>query len=385
MRAQKLAWQYNATPYSKMEELVGQVDAVIVAAPTHLHHEIGMYCLEHGVHTLVEKPIATTLDQARDLIQTAKLHNLVLQVGHVERFNPAVVEAVKYIENPKFLTMNRLGPYDPRMSNIGVVLDLMIHDIDLLLTLVDSEVVSIDATGLSVFSAHEDIANVRIRFANGALADLTASRASFERARFMHLFQQDAYISVDFMNARVKIYKKEKPVIESMQDLTVLYPPVQKQLPITAEILHFIDCIHTNKTPAPSGEKGSKALELALKITDKINRYDIPKTGHLHTPKPFQVVHDVAKAAQIMLDAVIRLLPGVLGNADSTTDESFENYLLEHPQYTRPIEWEGRCVPEVLLSGHHQKIADWQHREALEITERRRPDLLKKYLDSKRV
>lgn len=305
MRAQKLAWQYNATPYSKMEELVGQVDAVIVAAPTHLHHEIGMYCLEHGVHTLVEKPIATTLDQARDLIQTAKLHNLVLQVGHVERFNPAVVEAVKYIENPKFLTMNRLGPYDPRMSNIGVVLDLMIHDIDLLLTLVDSEVVSIDATGLSVFSAHEDIANVRIRFANGALADLTASRASFERARFMHLFQQDAYISVDFMNARVKIYKKEKPVIESMQDLTVLYPPVQKQLPITAEILHFIDCIHTNKTPAPSGEKGSKALELALKITDKINRYDIPKTGHLHTPKPFQVVHDVAKAAQIMLDETL--------------------------------------------------------------------------------
>ena len=285
MRAQKLAWQYNATPYSKMEELVGQVDAVIVAAPTHLHHQIGMYCLEHGVHTLVEKPIATTLDQARDLIRTAKLHGLVLQVGHVERFNPAVVEAVKYIENPKFITMNRLGPYDARMSNIGVVLDLMIH--------------------LSVFSHHEDIANVRIRFANGALADLTASRASFERARFMHLFQQDAYISVDFMNARVKIYKKEKPVIESMQDLTVIYPPVQKQLPITSEILHFIDCIKTNKTPAPSGEKGSKALELALKITDQITRYDIPKTGHLHTPKPFQVVHDVAKAAQIMLDETI--------------------------------------------------------------------------------
>ena len=124
--------------------------------------------------------------------------------------NPAVVEAVKYIENPKFITMNRLGPYDARMSNIGVVLDLMIHDLDLLLTLVPSEVESIDATGLSVFSHHEDIANVRIRFANGALADLTASRASFERARFMHLFQQDAYISVDFMNARVKIYKKEK-------------------------------------------------------------------------------------------------------------------------------------------------------------------------------
>lgn len=305
MRAQKLAWQYNATPYSKVEELVGQVDAVIIAAPTPLHHQIGMYCLQHGVHTLVEKPIAVTLDQARELIQTAKLHNCILQVGHVERFNPAVVEAVKYIEEPKFITMNRLGPYDARMSNIGVVLDLMIHDLDLLLTLVNSEVVSVDATGLSVFSKHEDIANVRIRFANGALADLTASRASFERARFMHLFQQNAYISVDFMNARVKLYKKEKPEIKSMQDLTVVYPPVKKQLPITAEILHFIDCIKTHKTPAPSGEKGSKALELALKITDSINRFDIPKTGHLHTPKPLQMVHDMAKVAQIIFGQTV--------------------------------------------------------------------------------
>lgn len=302
MRAQKLAWQYNATPYSKMEELVPQIDAVIVAAPTPLHHKIGTYCLQHGVHTLVEKPIAVTLDEARDLIQTAKLHERVLQVGHVERFNPAVVAAVKYIENPKFITMNRLGPYDARMSNIGVVLDLMIHDLDLLLTLVDSEVVSVDATGLSVFSKHEDIANVRIRFANGTVADLTASRASFERARFMHLFQQNAYISVDFMNARVKLYRKEKPEIKSMQDLTVVYPPVKKQLPITAEILHFIDCIKTHKTPAPSGEKGSKALELALKITDTIHRFDIPKTTHVHTPRPLQAVHDVAKVAQIMFD-----------------------------------------------------------------------------------
>ncbi len=305
LRAQKLAWQYNATPYSKMEELIGQIDAVIVAAPTPLHHQIGTYCLEHGVHTLVEKPIAVTLEEARDLIKTAKLHNCILQVGHVERFNPAVVEAVKYIENPKYITMNRLGPYDARMSNIGVVLDLMIHDIDLLLTLVDSDVVSVDSIGLSVFSKHEDIANVRIRFANGTLADLTASRASFERARYMHLFQQNAYISVDFMNARVKLYKKEKPEIKSMQDLTVIYPPVKKQLPITSEILHFINCIKTHKTPAPSGEKGSKALELALKITENIHRFDIPKTEHLHTPKPIQVMHDAAKAAQIMFDETI--------------------------------------------------------------------------------
>ena len=305
LRAQKLAWQYNATPYSKMEELVGQVDAVIVAAPTPLHHKIGMYCLEHGVHTLVEKPIAVTLDEARDLINAAKKHDRILQVGHVERFNPAVVAAVDYIKNPKFITMNRLGPYDARMSHIGVVLDLMIHDLDLLLTLVDSEVESVEAMGLSVFSKHEDIATVRVRFANGALADLTASRASFERARFMHLFQQNAYISVDFMNARVKLYKKEKPEINSMQDLTVEYPPVKKQMPITAEILHFIDCINTHKTPAPSGEKGSKALELALKITESINRVDIPKTVHIHTPKPLQMMQDAATAAQIVFSETL--------------------------------------------------------------------------------
>lgn len=305
MRAQKLAWANNATPYTKIEELVPQVDAVVIAAPTHLHHQIGMYCLEQGVHTLVEKPIASTLEEARDLVNRAKQKNVVLQVGHVERFNPAVVEANKYIHKPLFLTMNRLGPYDARMSNIGVVLDLMIHDLDLLLTLVDSEIESIDATGLSVFSDYEDIANVRIRFANGALADLTASRASFERARFMHLFQKDGYISVDFMNARVKIYKKEKPVINAMEDLTVLYPKVEKQMPITAELIHFMDCIRTHQTPSPSGEKGSKALELAIKIADKINRFDIPKTGHLKTPKPFQVVHDVAKAAQIIIGETI--------------------------------------------------------------------------------
>ena len=138
----------------------------------------------------------------------------------------------------------------------------------------------------------------------------TASRASFERARFMHLFQPDGYVSVDFMNARVKTYRKEKPVIESMNDVTVTYPKVEKQLPITAEILHFIACIKTAKTPAPSGEKGTKALDLALQICEKMNRFDIPKTGHLHTPKPFQAISSVARAAQAVLDETLGHLKG---------------------------------------------------------------------------
>ncbi len=310
MRAQKLAWEYNSTPYTHPEELLGQVDAVIIAAPTPLHHKLGMLFLEHGVHTLVEKPIAVTMEEARDLIQAAKKHNLILQVGHVERFNPAVVEARKYIQDPRFITINRQGPYDGRMAHISVVLDLMIHDLDLLYALVPSEVSHVEAVGLSVFSPHEDIANVRIHFENGAVADVTASRASFERARYMHVFQPEGYVSVDFMNARVKTYRKEKPVANSMSDITVNYPKVEKQLPITSEILHFMDCIRTAKTPAPSGEKGSKALDLALHILDKMNRFDVPKTGHVHTPKPLQAINTVARAAQAVIDETLGHLKG---------------------------------------------------------------------------
>ena len=310
MRAQKLAWEHNCTPYTHPEELIGQVDAVIIAAPTPLHHKLGMLFLENGIHTLVEKPIAVTMEEASDLIQAAKKNNLILQVGHVERFNPAVVEARNYIKNPRFITINRQGPYDGRMSHISVVLDLMIHDLDLIYTLVPSEVCHVEAVGLSVFSDHEDIANVRLHFENGAVADITASRASFERARYMHVFQPDGYVSVDFMNARVKTYRREKPVLKSMNDLTVTYPKVEKQLPITAEILHFMDCIHTAKTPAPSGEKGSKALDLALHILEKMNRFDVPKTGHMHTPKPLQTLNTVARAAQAVLDETLGQLKG---------------------------------------------------------------------------
>jgi predicted dehydrogenase len=277
MRAQKLAWEYNCTPYTRHNELLPQIDAVIVAAPTQLHHAIGMDCLESRVHTLMEKPIASTMEQARELIEKAKAKKVILQIGHVERFNPSVLEAFKYIKNPKFIAIKRLGPYDPRMANIGVVLDLMIHDIDLLLTMLQSDIVSIDAVGLSAFSDYEDIANVRFKFANGCTADVTASRASFERARYMNLYQPDAYISVDFMNARVKIYRKKAPLIKSLDDIDVIYPSFDKQMPITSEILHFVDCIKNDKTPAPSGENGSKALQIALQIVDEIKRYNVPQ------------------------------------------------------------------------------------------------------------
>ena len=274
-RAQALAKEYNCTPFTDYTELLKQIDAVIVAAPTPLHHKIGMYCLEHKVHTLMEKPIASTMEQAKELVKAANDNKVLLQIGHIERFNPAVVEASKYIKDPKFIAIKRLGPYDPRVSGVGVVLDLMIHDIDLLLTMLKSEVVSIDALGLSAFSQYEDIANVRLKFACGCTADITASRASFEKARYMNLYQEDAYMSVDFMNAKVKIYRKKTPVVSSLADVDVIYPNVGKELPMTSEILHFIDCIKNHKTPAPSGEKGAKALQVALAIIDKIQCYNV--------------------------------------------------------------------------------------------------------------
>lgn len=305
MRAQNLAWEYNSTAYTRYEDLIPQVEAVIVAAPTELHHTIGMYCLEHGVNTLMEKPIASTMEQARELIAKAKEKNVLLQIGHVERFNPAVLEAFKYIKDPKFIAIKRLGTYDPRMANIGVVLDLMIHDIDLLLTMLKSDVISIDAIGLSAFSQHEDIANVRLKFANGCTADVTASRASFERARYMNLYQEDAYISVDFMNARVKIYKKKVPIIKNLSDIDVIYPTVDKQMPITSEILHFVDCIQNNKTPGPSGEKGGKALLVALEIIDQIKRYSVPQGAEHEKHGPMQVVSEIGTAARIAIDETL--------------------------------------------------------------------------------
>jgi len=307
-RAQKLAWEYNCTPYENYESLVKLVDAVVVAAPTPLHHTVGMYCLQHGVHTLMEKPIASNMAQAKDLIELAKQKKVILQIGHVERFNPAVVEAFKYIKNPRFIQINRLGPYDARMAAVGVVLDLMIHDIDLLLTMIDSPIKDIEAIGVSIFSDNEDIANVRFHFENGAIADVTASRASFERARFMHLYQEDAYISVDFMNSGIKLYKKEKPTVNDMKDISVIYPVVNKQMPITSELLHFKDSILNAKTPAPSGERGGMALEIAMLIEEKITRYDLPKgakSGPATAPGAVKAVVDVARAAKIMMDEAL--------------------------------------------------------------------------------
>ncbi len=276
-RSQMVAWRSKTRAFRRYEDLFGKIDAAVVAVPTPLHFEVGKAALQAGLHCLIEKPIAGSVEEARELLRLSEQRKVVLQVGHVERFNPAVLEAIRHIRHPRFITVERLGPYDPRVNQIGVVLDLMIHDLDILLTLVGSEVESLEAIGASLLSQHEDIANVRVRFKTGCVADVTASRISLGKARKVRIFQEDSYLSLDYLKATLKIYRKKAPVIKSLSDVEVIHPKLDDTEPLKNEHLHFIDCIRHNRKPWPSGEHGIEALKLALQITEELERYELSK------------------------------------------------------------------------------------------------------------
>ncbi len=303
MRAQVLAWRHNCVAYKTEEELLSQVDAIVVAAPTEYHAEIGVKALKAGVHVLMEKPIASSEEGARKLLELSEKNKVVLQVGHSERFNSAVVETMKHVKNPRYITIERLGPYDPRVAATGVTLDLMIHDLDILLTMIDSEIVSFEAIGASLLSNHEDLCNVRIKFKNGCLADVTASRATMEASRRMRIYQQDSYLSVDYVSARLKIYTKKNPVVKSLKDIEITYPKLEPKQPIREELYHFIDCIKTAKTPTPSGEKGLKALRLALEITERMRRFEVSGSKAEEAQESLsRSLSDIGKATKILVE-----------------------------------------------------------------------------------
>lgn len=277
-KAQLAAWQSNTVAVRDYKDVLGRVDAVVIAVPTPLHHAVGKAALEAGAHALIEKPLASSVEEAKELLALSQDKGLVLQVGHIERFNPAVLEAVRHIRDPRYITVERLGPYDPRVSHIGVVLDLMIHDLDILLTLVGSEVESLEALGASLLSPHEDIANVRVRFKTGCVADLTASRISLGKSRKLRAFQKDSYVSLDYGGSSLKVYRKKAPVIKSLKDVDILTPKLGGVDPLRNEQAHFIDCIRHNRKPWPSGERGVEALKLALQISEELERYEL--SGH---------------------------------------------------------------------------------------------------------
>jgi len=255
-------------------ELLGQVDAVSVVTPTPAHFEIAEAFLSAGAHVLVEKPITETPDQARKLIARAAERKRILQVGHLERFNSAILAAEPHISTPRFMECQRLAPYKERGTDVNVVLDLMIHDIDLIQSLTGSEIVSIDAIGTPVFSGEIDIVNARIRFANGCVANTTASRVSMKAERKLRIFEDAAYISLDLQQKILTLIRKlDEPPKPGHLPVSIEEASLDQGDALKAEIESFLDCIRNDRRPIVSGEDGLRALETAIRITDQVHTY----------------------------------------------------------------------------------------------------------------
>ncbi len=253
-------------------ELLGKVDAVSVVTPTPAHFEIADAFLAAGAHVLVEKPITETPEQARALIAQAVKADKILQVGHLERFNAAVLAAEPHLSLPRFMECHRLAPYKERGTDVNVVLDLMIHDIDLVQSLAGSEIVSIDAIGSPVFSGEIDIANARLRFANGCVANTTASRVSLKTERKLRIFEDAAYISLDLQQKILTLIRKREGVLQPGQlPVTIEEANLEQGDALKSEIESFLDCIRNNTRPIVSGEDGLRALETAIRITEQVH------------------------------------------------------------------------------------------------------------------
>jgi len=275
-RMNKAASDFSTTGWLEYEQLLEKADAVSVAVPTSVHYAITRACLERGVSALVEKPLCADLKGAEELVRLARNKGLTLQVGHVERFNGAVRKLTEVVRNPRFIECHRLSPYPSRGDDVGVVLDLMIHDLDIVLSLVTSEVIQAEAIGVPVFSRHEDIANARLKFANGCIANLTASRVSVDRMRKIRIFESDAYLSVRYDDQEVKVYRKRddklRRGLDPMQSIEIDVLPVDKEEPLRAELASFVHCVQTGERPVVSGEDGRNALKLALELTEQIEQ-----------------------------------------------------------------------------------------------------------------
>lgn len=260
-RARAVARQFRCEAFTDPRELLNRVEAVSVAVPTQHHFPVAKEFLAHGIHTLVEKPITGTVAEADRLLLEATESGAILQVGHVERFNAALRRVQDTLADPRFIEVHRLAPFQPRGTEVGVVLDLMIHDIDLLLGLVRKPVKRVDAVGVKVLTPFEDIANARVTFQNGAVANLTASRISKEPMRKFRIFQTDTYVSMDFFKQTVEIFRHQKGKI-SHERLTIT-----GEEPLKAELAAFLDAIRHRRPPPVSGQEARDALALALEVT----------------------------------------------------------------------------------------------------------------------
>ncbi len=267
-RAAEAAKQYNCQAYTSTADLAGKVDAAIVAVPTIAHATVGCPLLEAGIDVLMEKPIASDLASANRLAQAAIANNRILQVGHLERFNPAVQALATIITIPLFFEIHRMSVFSPRSLDVDVVLDLMIHDIDILLTLVGKMPEDIRAAGVAILSQKVDIANVRLAFPGGCVANLTASRVSTERVRKIRLFQPNQYISLDYQRQDVAAF-----TVGADRQIGYRPLPVVKQEPLQLEIAAFLDCVRNRAAPLVGATEAIRALEVSLSILAKIEEH----------------------------------------------------------------------------------------------------------------
>ena len=293
-QAKSIAAKYGTIALNSLEE-AASADALSIVTPTITHHQLAKSLLEKGKHLLIEKPMTDNVNEAADLVNLAKLQDCVLQVGHIERFNPVFNFLQKAVQEPRFIEAHRLSPYPARSMDIGVVLDLMIHDLDIVLTFVSSKVEHVDATGVRVLSPSEDIANARLRFSNGCVANLTASRVSPERMRKIRVFSggdQPSYISLDYREQKgfhYRLAKKEEKESSLLKKLLVAKDssiisqlggkrvvrepvPIEHKEALKVELESFVKCVKEKQAPIVTGESAKQAIELALEITRQIEQ-----------------------------------------------------------------------------------------------------------------
>ena len=268
-RANAIAEELGCTPYYSLDDLLGKVDAVSIAVPTKYHFETAKICLENDIHVLIEKPITSTLDEAESLIQLAQARNLILQVGLLERFNAVHIALKDVLTRPLFIESHRLSKYNPRGTDVNVVLDLMIHDIDLIQNIVGAPIVHMDANGAPVLSNFIDIANARIQFDNGCVANVTASRISLKNERKMRIFQPDAYLSLDLQERKLFVNRTtDVEMFPGIPDITYDERSFEKDDGIMEEIKAFINSIQNDTPPVVDGNEGKKALATAIQMTE---------------------------------------------------------------------------------------------------------------------
>lgn len=269
VRAQEIATMYGCRVFETPQALGEACDAVSVVVPTDKHTSVALTLLNEKCHLLIEKPICSSLQEAEEILKLAKEKDRIVQVGHVEHYNPVATFLEQVIHEPRFITADRLAPFNPRGTEVGVVLDLMIHDISMILNLVRSPIAKIDCIGVNVLTQTEDIANARITFESGCVANINTSRVSLKKIREIRIFQPYTYLSLDFMNQKGHLLKKEVMGLQK-EDI-----PIEKAEPLRVEIGAFIDCVYKTAEPKVGGQLGRMALEVAIEITDNIRAQNL--------------------------------------------------------------------------------------------------------------